>query len=175
MNQEKTLATKDAIKQIVKRMNLLFGIIKPINNCSDVLWKFFELQESNNFLWWNKISFISLSNKFFFLVSISKGMLLCCPERCTNPLNPVHGKSCLIRMMLQQHTHTHREGRVKRETEIRSKKKYIYDKNVTNIISTSRKKKSMKINESRKNFTNQRWWNAMPHSNNVVTPHTQMR
>lgn len=41
----------------------------------------------NNFLCWNKISFISPSNRCFFF--ISKGMLLCCLERCTNPLNPV--------------------------------------------------------------------------------------
>ena len=50
-------------------------------------WNFFERQESNNFLWWNKISLISPSNRFVFFVS--KGMLLCCFEGCTNPLNPV--------------------------------------------------------------------------------------
>ena len=49
--------------------------------------KFFEMKKWNNFLWWNKISLICTLNKF--LVLVSKGILVCFLECCTNPLNRV--------------------------------------------------------------------------------------
>ena len=71
-----------------QRTHSLLGIVKSEKkDCSPVSCKFFEMQKSNNSLWWTKISLISPSNKLLFLVS--KEMLLRCLERCTNPLNPV--------------------------------------------------------------------------------------